>query len=142
MSPRARELVLVEDNLGDAELVRRALAKWSSDHNLEVFDRGEPALAHVEERVAAGAPPDLIFLDLNLPTLSGVEVLERLKSNDEIRATPVVIFSSSTAPHEILRCYTAGANSYVTKPIGLADYTDTLLRVVDYWTEVATPPHP
>jgi CheY-like chemotaxis protein len=121
-------ILLVEDDPGDVLIMREALEDSKILTDLHVVDNGEAALEFLERRgqYASAPSPDLILLDLNLPRLDGREVLARVKADESLRRTPVVVLTTSSAEEDILRSYDLHANAYVTKPVDL----DQFLRVV------------
>jgi CheY-like chemotaxis protein len=132
-------ILLVEDNPGDAQLVRLALTDALPSARLSVAGDGEAALARLREQ---GEPPDLVLLDLNLPRLSGHEVLAAVRASEDanVRRLPVVVLSSSRAESDVARSYELGASSYVAKPADV----DTLFTVMEtltrYWFGAVTLP--
>ncbi len=133
-------VLLVEDNPGDAELTRQALASSRLSIDLAVVDDGEKALQYLrrEGRYGDVTRPDLLLLDLNLPKLSGEEVLRELKTDPELRSLPVVILTSSEAETEISRCYAEGANCYVVKPVEFSSFLDAVSAIERFWFSVAS----
>jgi CheY-like chemotaxis protein len=132
-------ILYVEDNPGDAQLMRIAFAEVLPTARLTIVSDGESA---VRALVEGGVPPDLVLLDLNLPRLSGHEVLERLRAADDpaLRRLPVIVLSSSTAASDVQRSYDLGANAHIAKPQdldGLQAVVDTLAR---YWFSTVTLP--
>jgi chemotaxis family two-component system response regulator Rcp1 len=132
-------ILLVEDNPGDAQLVRLALTEALPSARLSVAGDGEAALARLREE---GDPPDLMLLDLNLPRLSGHEVLAAVRASEDaaLRRLPVVVLSSSRAENDVARSYDLGASSYVAKPAdvdALFSLVETLAR---YWFGAVTLP--
>ncbi len=121
---RAVEVLLVEDNPGDAELVREALAEGDVPHSVNVVGDGEEALAYLrgEGRYAGALLPDLLLLDLKLPKKSGLEVLADVKADESLRRIPVIVLSSSDAPEDVSRAYDLRASCYVTKPADLDEF--------------------
>jgi Response regulators consisting of a CheY-like receiver domain and a winged-helix DNA-binding domain len=131
-----RQILLVEDDLGDAGLVRIALRRSTHAVDLHHVKNGTEALAFLR-RIGAdflNAPrPDLILLDLNLPGRSGHEILEELKGDRGLRSVPVVILSTSEAERDIQKSYQLGANSFVSKPMDVEDFSRTVRAMLDYW---------
>lgn len=131
---QGRLVLVVEDSPADQEIIRRA--SLSSDEKCElamVLD-GESALAMLEAKDGdARQLPDLILLDLNLPNLSGREVLERIRGTPTLRHIPVVILTTTQSPREILECYRSGANSFVTKPAAFQDFVQLIRGICQYW---------
>ena len=136
------ELLIVEDAPGDVLLTREALAGSRIPHNLRVVEDGEAAIAYLrqEGEHADAVRPDLVFLDLNLPRLDGREVLARIKSDPGLRTIPVVILTTSGSQEDVLRSYDLHANAYVTKPVGLEDFTRIVRQVDDFFLTVAQLP--
>jgi chemotaxis family two-component system response regulator Rcp1 len=137
------EILLVEDNLGDANLAREALENSKVINHLSVVGDGEAALAYLRRQGKyADAPrPDLILLDLNLPKKDGREVLAEIKADDVLKCIPVVILTTSEAEEDILKTYNLHANCYITKPIDLIQFLKVVQAIEDFWlTIVRLPP--
>ena len=137
------EILLIEDDPGDVDLTREVLERSKIVINLTVFDEGEEALAYLnqEEEYADRKLPDLILLDLNLPGLSGRDVLEEIRNNQNINHIPVVILTTSDADEDILKTYKLGANCYVTKPVGLKQFQTIVNTIENFWFSVVKLPH-
>ena len=141
---RDRCLLLVEDNPQDEILTLRALRKANVANPVEVTRDGQQALDFLlgkgEFADRALEPlPLVVLLDLKLPKLSGVEVLERLRANERTRLLPVVILTSSDESADRLRAYEVGANSFVRKPVGCAEFAETIARLGVYWVATNEP---
>ena len=137
------EILLVEDNPGDVRLTREALRDGKVRNNLSVADDGVEALAFLRRTGKhANAPrPDLILLDLNLPRLSGREVLAQIKEDPELQSIPVVILTTSQAEQDIVRAYQLNANCYVSKPVDLDQFITVIKSIENFWlTVVKLPP--
>jgi CheY-like chemotaxis protein len=137
------EILLVEDNPGDARLTREALATSKVRNNLHHARDGEEAMAFLRREGSFGrAPtPDLVLLDLNLPRRDGREVLEDIKSDAALKHIPVVILTSSQAEEDILRSYRLHANCFITKPVDLEQLTKVVQGIEQFWfTLVRLPP--
>lgn len=136
-----RPLILViEDNPADADLIREVLADGPYDSELLTVSDGRSALEflHREPSAVSGDEPDLILLDLNMPGLDGRAVLAMVKQDPALRHIPVVVFSSSAAPDDVLGAYRLHANCYVTKPVGLPQFMSTLRAIERFWIGTAT----
>src|SRR5262249_53878364 len=129
------EILLVEDNPADVFLVREAL-KQMNDANLHVVTNGQDALFFIRREGAYTnvRRPDLIFLDLNLPKKNGRTVLTEMKGDPTLRHIPVIIFTSSSAPQDIYQAYSFFANSYIVKPMNLADFLRVVQDTVKFWS--------
>ncbi len=137
-----RELLIVEDDPGDVVLTREALADFATTLNVHVVGDGEAAVAflHRQGEHAAVPRPDLVLLDLNLPRLSGREVLSRIKADPDLRSIPVVVLTTSTAAEDVEASYALHANAFVTKPAELDRYVEVDRHVGDFFLTVAQPP--
>lgn len=138
------EVLLVEDNPADADLTREALESSKLVLTLSVVVDGEQCLAFLRQSGDfKGAPrPDLIMLDLNLPRVSGREVLAEIKSDPGLRTIPVVVLTSSAAETDVVQSYDLGANCYITKPVDLRSFMNIVASVNEFWfTVVKLPIH-
>ncbi|HEX5691699.1 MAG TPA: response regulator [Roseiflexaceae bacterium] len=143
--PDAVEILLIEDNDNDAILLMRALRKRNLSNHLTRLEDGEQALDYVFRRGAfADLPPfvgaKVILLDLKLPKVSGLEVLQALKADARTRDIPVVIVTSSDQDLDIQRAYRLGANSYVVKPVEAGAFMDAMSQLGLYWLLTNRPP--
>lgn len=132
------QILLVEDEEYDIELTLTALKSHKVANQIYVARDGAEALrflADCEARQAAGTGllPKLVLLDLNLPKVNGIEVLERIKSNPMTKIIPVVVLTSSTDDQEVRKTYLHGANSYLQKPVKFDEFCDVVKEVGLYW---------
>jgi len=142
------QILLVEDNADDVELTLRAFRKSDLLNTVTVVRDGVEALDYLlatgeyAER-DANALPDLVLLDIKLPRVDGLQVLERLRANPRTRLLPVVVLTSSAEPRDLLTCYSLGANSYVRKPIDFKQFSRALQQIGSYWLQTnQAPPIP
>ena len=140
------EILLVEDNPDDAELTRRVLNEQNLANRLVWLKNGALALDFLFARGTyagrgTGNAPRLVLLDLSLPKVSGLEVLQQLKGDPRTKTIPVVILSSSTQDKDILRSYDLGVNSYVSKPVQFEDFVAAVKQLGMYWLLVNKPPN-
>jgi len=137
------EILLVEDNLGDARLTREALKEGKVYNNLHWVKDGVEAMEFLhKEGKHKGAPkPDIILLDLNLPKKDGREVLEEIKADDKLKRIPVVILTTSQAEEDVLKTYQLHANCYVTKPVDLEQFIKVVKSIDNFWLTVVTLPN-
>ena len=142
MSARRALILLVEDNLGDARLVREALQEAGAGAALQHVPDGDEALAFLRREGAhAAAPrPDLILLDLNLPRKSGREVLAEIKADATLRGIPVVVLTSSQSQDDVLSVYNLHANCYVPKPADLERFLTVIRSIEHFWFTTARLP--
>ena len=135
---KAAEILLVEDNPQDAELTIRALRKNNLANQIHIAEDGEEALDYIfckgqySERLFTKSPK-VIFLDLKLPKISGLEVLERLKSDLTTKTLPIVVITSSRENPDIKRAYELGVNSYVVKPVDFDDFSNAMAQTGLFW---------
>lgn len=129
------EILLVEDNAGDARLVKEALKGSRVSSTVHVVADGTEALAFLRKEGAytQALRPDLIVLDLNLPKQDGREVLKELKDTPLLKRIPVVILTSSRAGSDIAWAYEQGASCYLLKPVNLEEYFTVVRRIVEFW---------
>lgn len=140
-----KTILLVEDNPDDEEFTLRALRRAKVTNPVVVVRDGSEALdwllgtgAHAGRN--PGDVPGVVLLDLNLPKLSGLEVLKRIRGEAATRHVPVVVLTSSSEDEDILGSYASGANSYVRKPVGFAEFAQAVGQLGVYWTLVNEPP--
>ena len=130
------EILLVEDNPADAELTIRALREHSLANRVRVVRDGAEALASLfgdGSEARAAHLPRLILLDLKLPKVSGLEVLERIRSADRTRFIPVVVLTSSAEDPDVHTAYELGANGYVVKPVDFSRFEEAVKDLSFYW---------
>lgn len=127
-------ILLVEDSPADAQMLRTALGKAGLAVEITHVKDGVEAVEYLANEQKPAQSCDVVLLDLNLPRLNGFEVLEHIRSIEELKSLPVVVMSGSTNSDEIDRCYHAGANSYICKPIHLDEILSTAAWFVAYWS--------
>lgn len=140
------EILLIEDNEHDAEMTVRALKKNRISNNIVHLKDGAQALHFV---FATGEysgrditmRPKVILLDLKMPKVDGIEVLEQIKSNDITKKIPVVVLTSSKENPDIDKCYALGANSYIVKPVDFTSFMEAISHSGFYWVMLNHPPH-
>lgn len=145
MTARSIEILLVEDNPRDAELTLRVLRRSGLANRIVTLGDGEQALDFLFARGDWAERnredlPRVVFLDLKLPKIGGIEVLRAMKEDERLRKVPVVIMTSSAEERDRLESYTTGANSYVVKPIEFDAFVKTVSEVGFYWLAVNRPP--
>lgn len=138
-------ILLVEDNPDDIVLTLRALRRMKLVNGVETVRDGAQALDFLwaQGAYADREPlhlPQLILLDINLPKLSGVEVLRRLRAKELTRSVPVVMLTTSDQDQDVQASYAGGANSYVRKPIDSQEFREAVDRLGVYWLALNTPP--
>jgi two-component system, response regulator len=135
------EILMVEDNMDDAELTMRALKKHHLANRLTHLTDGAQALDFIfgtgaYEGRDVNNLPKVIFLDLKMPKVNGMEVLERVKADPRTKSIPVVILTSSAEDPDIKKCYLLGANSYIVKPVDFNNFSKKIAELGMYWMVV------
>lgn len=138
MSSNSVDILLVEDNQDDAELAIRQLKKHNMTNNLVHVSDGEEALEFIFGTGKYSGrdinyPPKLILLDIQMPKVNGMEVLETIKSDLRTKIIPVVMLTSSKEDPDIKKCYALGANSYIVKPVNFEGFAEAIKNLGFYW---------
>ena len=135
MQDRAIEILMVEDNPGDAILVTESFKENRILSQLNVVGDGEEALAYLNHKgkYANAKTPDLILLDLNLPRMDGRAFLGRIKTEGLFKSIPVIVLTSSRSDLDIKEVYELNANCYIVKPATLDEYTETVRKIYTFW---------
>ena len=139
------EILFAEDTLDDANLTIRALKKSGFTNRLHhvkdgaeaidfLYCKGIYAMRNIAEK------PKLILLDLKMPKISGLQVLEKIKSDPDFKSIPVVILTSSKENPDIEKCYALGANSYIVKPVDSDNFFNAIKNIGLYWMILSQPP--
>jgi two-component system, response regulator len=132
------ELLLIEDSKEDAELTLRSLRKINLGNNIKVLVDGEDALNFIyskgkyADRIGAHNPK-LILLDLKLPKIDGLEILRRLKMDENKKSIPVVVLTSSDEERDVIESYKLGVNSYIVKPVESENFIKAIDEIGLYW---------
>jgi two-component system response regulator len=142
---REMEILLVEDNEDDAAMTLRALRKANFVNGIRVARDGAEALAILFGTQPDGPPPAanlprLILLDLKLPKIDGLQVLQRIKNDPRTRVTPVVILTSSQEQRDVVESYGLGVNSYIVKPVNFEGFVEAVCKLGMYWLLLNHPP--
>jgi two-component system response regulator len=144
MSGSCKVILLAEDNPDDVALTRRALKKANIANELAVVSDGQQALDYLfgEGTYAQSKPsrPCMILLDLNMPKINGLQVLERIRSDERTRLIPTVILTTSKEERDLVAGYSLGANSYIRKPVDFAQFAEAIQQLGLYWLVLNEPP--
>ena len=131
------EILLVEDSPADAEMTLRALRRNDLASKVYWVKDGQQALEFMfrSGSFAGREPtaPKLVMLDIKMPKVDGIEVLRRLKANDETRGVPVVVMTSSNEERDVVESYRLGVNSYIVKPVQFDAFLETVAKIGLYW---------
>ena len=142
MTRKQITILLVEDNPGDARLTQEALKDGNYRMKVHHVKDGVEALALLQkgEQYANVPRPDLILLDLNMPRMNGLELLEKVKGDKSLKQIPVIILTISEAEEDISRAYDLNANCYINKPVDLGQFTDVAKTIETFWFTVVKLP--
>lgn len=127
-----RPILLVEDDVVDHMLVRRALIELKVPNRLEIATSGELALSYLQEK--KGERPGIIILDLNMPRLSGMELLRILKADEGLKSIPVVILTTSREEQDKVQAFKLGAAGFMVKPVEYPAFVELVRTLAAYWT--------
>ncbi len=141
VKPGPIQILLVEDNLGDARLVEEVLREGGFRHRVAHARDGVEAMERLRD--PDQQLPDVIFLDLNMPRMDGREILVELKSDSRLKQIPVIVLTTSTSEADIVTSYSLNANCYVTKPVSIDEFLDVMKTLETFWFNVVSlPPKP
>ncbi len=126
------DILYVEDNEDYIDFVKRALKKIEGNITLTAITDGKTALSSVENDVSASRYK-LILLDIHMPGITGIEILQKMREQKELACVPIVMMSTSDNPKDIETCYRSGANAYLVKPLGIQPLTNTMKSLCDFW---------
>ncbi len=139
-----KSILLVEDNAQDEMLILRSLRKVNLANQVDVARDGQQALDYLfrsgEFAERGPTQPTVVLLDINLPRVNGLEVLERIRANESTRHLPVVILTTSDEERDRLKSYECGANSFVRKPLDFTEFAEAVARLGVYWLALNIPP--
>ncbi|MFT6068307.1 MAG: two-component system response regulator [Bacteriovoracaceae bacterium] len=137
---RPAEILLIEDEQADIDLISRAFEKSKISNNLSFVRNGEEALEFLRKEGAYSdvKTPDIVLLDLNMPKMSGREILVQVKSDESLKMIPIIVLTSSDAEEDIVKSYQLGANCYIQKPIDLNEVNKIILSLENFWFSIVT----
>ena len=132
------EIIFIEDSPEDADLAMRSFEKYNLANEIKLIDDGQTALDYLlgpdsSLQTEGGVAPKLILLDLKLPKVGGLEILEKIKANNRLKRVPVVVMTSSSEDVDVRRAYALGANSYVVKPLNFNKFAEAIRQLGMYW---------
>lgn len=136
-----RMVLLIDDDEDDMRLISKQIQAASPNTEVQWVDSGTEALQLLrgeKPSEPAALRPSLILLDLNMPLMDGFEILQAIKTDEQLVSIPLVILSTSDDPQQVVRCYASHANGYVVKPGRLSELRQAIQAICDFWLEVAT----
>jgi CheY-like chemotaxis protein len=137
---KAVTIVMIEDDEGHARLIQKNLQRAGVYNEVQHFGDGTSAMRHL---LGAGRPnghPLLVLLDLNLPDMSGVDILRQLKDDADLRRAPVIVLTTTDDQREIERCYELGCNVYITKPVNYETFAQAIRQLGLFLAVIQVPP--
>lgn len=139
-----KRILLAEDDLRDVELTINALSEHNLANDIRVVRDGAEALDYLYRRGAFAQEPSgnpvVVLLDLKLPKLDGIQVLQQIKSDANLQTIPVVVLTSSRESHDLEVCYQLGVNAYVVKPVKFTDFVEAVKGIGVFWALINVPP--
>ena len=139
-----KRILLADDDPQDIELSLLALEEYQLNNKVDITIDGAETLDYLYQRGEyanrPGGNPIIIFLDLNMPKVSGLEVLEKVKSDPNLKMIPIVVMTSSREDQDIIRSYAHGVNAYVVKPIAFTKFIDVVKQLGLFWVLTNEPP--
>lgn len=127
------DLLFVEDNEDYIDFVGRAVHKINNGLRYHYITDGEVAIDYLEQQSLSNAVAKVILLDIDLPGINGLDLLQKIRKIPQLQYVPVIMFSTSDNPQDIKQSYDYGANAYLVKPVGFSSLTETLKTVCDFW---------
>jgi len=122
-------VLFIEDDMIETMKLQRAISKFQSKHRIVEAKNGEEAF----EILKGESLPDIILLDLNMPRMSGIEFLTKIKADEKLKYLPIIILTTSENRVDLLKCFEIGIAGYIIKPLKYEDYESKLRKVFDYW---------
>lgn len=138
------KIVMIEDDEGHARLIERNIRRSGVNNEIIPFTNGTDAIKYLFGSDGTGSDHKdqalLILLDLNLPDMTGIDILKRIKENAHIKPTPVVVLTTTDDEHEIKRCYELGCNVYITKPVNYENFANAIRQLGLFFSVIKVPP--
>jgi CheY-like chemotaxis protein len=139
-----RRILMVEDDPRDVELSLTALEQYNQANEVVVVGDGEAALDYLYQRgkfmARASGNPAVLLLDLKLPKVDGLQVLQQIKSDDRLKMIPVVVLTSSREERDMVASYQLGVNAYVVKPVDFHEFVNAVKELGVFWALINEPP--
>ena len=137
-------ILFVEDDSKDADLALAALVKYNSAARVAFVRDGEEALDYLHCRgkykMRLGSSPAVVVIDLKMPKMDGLELVKRIRAEEQLKLIPIVVFSSSRAESDLIECYQTGVNAYVVKPLVFQEFMEVVKGLAIFWASINEPP--
>ncbi|MGX9965415.1 response regulator [Roseomonas sp. F4] len=140
VSAQAVTIVMVEDDDGHARLIEKNLKRAGVYNDVKHLNSGTAAVEHLFGPQRQAGAPVLVLLDLNLPDMSGIDILARLKADPELRLAPVIVLTTTDDDREIRRCYELGCSVYITKPVNYETFAQAVRQLGLFLAVIQVPP--
>lgn len=138
------KIVMIEDDEGHARLIERNIRRAGVNNEIVPFTNGTDAVKFLFEKAIGGGSQDgealLILLDLNLPDMTGIDILKRVKEDEKLKCAPVVVLTTTDDAQEIKRCYELGCNVYITKPVNYDSFSNAIRQLGLFFSVIQVPP--
>ena len=145
-STRPVTIIMIEDDEGHARLIERNIRRSGVNNEILPFNNGTDAVKYLFGHDGTGVHHDgralLILLDLNLPDMTGIDILRQIKGSKYLKATPVVVLTTTDDSHEIRRCYELGCNVYITKPVNYENFANAIRQLGLFFSVIQVPSAP
>jgi CheY-like chemotaxis protein len=136
-------IIMVEDDEGHARLIERNIRRSGVNNEIMAFTDGTSAVNYLFGKDGTGSERKgqalLVLLDLNLPDMTGIDILKRIKENNFLKSTPVVVLTTTDDSHEIKRCYELGCNVYITKPVNYESFANAIRQLGLFFSVIKVP---
>ena len=132
-------IIMVEDDEGHARLIEKNIRRAGVNNEIRHFSDGTSALGHLSDNRTRHGGPLLLLLDLNLPDMAGTEILARLKQDEKLKRTPVIVLTTTDDQREIQRCYDLGCNVYITKPVDYGSFAQAIRQLGLFFSVMQMP---
>jgi CheY-like chemotaxis protein len=133
-------IIMIEDDEGHARLIERNIRRAGVNNPIIPFANGTDAMAYLLSGETHKGEPLLILLDLNLPDMTGTEILRRVKETPHLKSTPVVVLTTTDDAQEVKRCYELGCNVYITKPVNYENFAHAIRQLGLFFSVIQVPP--
>ncbi|WP_420971309.1 response regulator [Bradyrhizobium sp. B120] len=137
-------IIMIEDDEGHARLIERNIRRSGVNNEIIPFTNGTEAVSYLFGKDGSAVERKgqalLILLDLNLPDMTGIDILKRVKENKHLKATPVVVLTTTDDSQEIKRCYELGCNVYITKPVNYESFANAIRQLGLFFSVIQVPP--
>lgn len=140
-SDKPFELLIVDDSQADIQLFSLALRSWAQPVNLTKIYNPEEVIGIIFEMLKNETPPDLAIVDLNMPRMNGINLVENIRQETAFELMPIILFSGSASPGDVEKAYKARVNSFIQKPLDYKGYEEVAKGIENYWCKLVQLPN-